>query len=60
MISFAKPADHRRSWSDEDDLELRTRCGGGELLRDIARAMGRTQEACRSRANKLGIPCRSS
>jgi hypothetical protein len=60
VISFAKPADHRRPWTPADDEELRSRCDAGELLRDIARALGRTQEACRSRANKLTIPCRSS
>ena len=60
MISFAKPADHRRPWLKTDDEDLRARCAQGEFLRDVARAMGRTQEACRSRANKLGIPCKSS
>ena len=55
-----KPSGHRSSWTPHDDDELRRRCEAGEFLRDIARAMGRTQEACRSRANKLVIPCRSS
>jgi hypothetical protein len=59
-MDFAKPIGHRRPWTPEDETELRRRCDAGELLRDIARVMNRTQEACRSRANQLGIPCRSS
>ena len=57
---FKKPNGHRRPWSPDEDDELRRRCAAGETLPEIARAFGRTQEACRTRANKLGIACRSS
>jgi len=55
-----RPTRHRVAWTEIDDAELRQRCDRGEVLRDIALALDRTQEACRTRANKLGIPCRSS
>jgi len=55
---FTKPECHRRLWTPEEDNEIRRRCAAGDTLRDVARALGRTQEGCRSRANKLGIPCR--
>ncbi|MDB5684110.1 MAG: hypothetical protein JWM38_2040 [Sphingomonas bacterium] len=60
MIMHQSLGSHRRPWSEEDDAELRRRCEAGEFLIDIARAVGRTQEACRSRANTLGVACRSS
>ena len=34
--------------------------GDGEYLRDMSRAMGRTQEACRSRANILKLAVKSA
>lgn len=55
-----RPPGHRQPWDDGADAELRRRVDAGELLRDIAQAMGRTQEACRSRANILKLPVRSS
>ena len=55
---FTKPECHRRLWTPEEDNEIRRRCAAGDTLRDVASALGRTQEGCRSRANKLGIPCR--
>ncbi len=54
------PSGHRARWDEAADAELARRAGAGELLRDIARGMGRTQEACRSRANILKLAVRSS
>ncbi len=51
---------HRRPWTPAEDEELKQRCQAGEFLPDIARALGRTQEGCRSRANVLGVSCQSS
>ncbi|MBV8924297.1 MAG: Myb-like DNA-binding domain-containing protein [Bradyrhizobium sp.] len=59
-MMFKKPVGHRQPWTAEEDEDLRRRCAAGETLREIAQALGRTQEGCRSRANKLGVPCRSS
>ena len=47
-------------WTPESDAELVERCDRGELLPQMARAMGRTQEAVRTRANYLKIPVRST
>ena len=54
------PSGHRARWDEAADAELARRVGDGELLREIARGMGRTQEACRSRANILKLSVRSS
>ena len=54
------PQGHRRRWEEADDADLARRIGDGEFLGDIARAMGRTQEACRSRANILKLAVRSA
>ena len=59
MLSM-HPSGHRARWDEAADAELARRVGAGELLRDIARGMGRTQEACRSRANILKLSVRSS
>jgi hypothetical protein len=47
-------------WSASDEATLSDLIAGGAFLPEIARALGRTQEAVRCRANKLGIPVRSS
>lgn len=59
MSSFARPQ-HRSRWTPEEDAELRRRCEAGEYLIDIAKAFGRSQESVRTRANVLGVPCRSA
>lgn len=59
MLKEAKPNNGRR-WDDEADAELTQRVAAGEFLPGMAKAMGRTQEALRSRANILGLPVRSS
>jgi hypothetical protein len=51
---------HRQPWDEAADAELSQRIAAGELLREIAFALGRTQEAVRSRANVLKLPVRSS
>ncbi|SFR83134.1 hypothetical protein [Sphingomonas jatrophae] len=51
---------HGKPWDEAADAELRSRVEAGELLPAIAKAMGRTQEAVRSRANIMHVPVRSS
>ena len=51
---------HGQPWTIDSDGELRQRCEAGEFLPAIAKAMGRSQEACRTRANIIGVSCRSS
>jgi hypothetical protein len=49
---------HRAAWDAAAENELRQRVEAGEFLPGIARSMGRSQEAIRTRANLLGIPVR--
>jgi hypothetical protein len=49
----------RRRWTDVEDQELRSRIEAGELLPAIARALDRTQMACSTRAEGLGLRTRS-
>lgn len=49
---------HRAAWDATAEDDLRHRVAAGEFLPGIARAMGRSQEAIRTRANLLGIPVR--
>ena len=51
---------HGRRWDAQADADLRERVAQGQFLPEIARAMGRTQEAVRSRANLLKVRVRSS
>lgn len=51
---------HGSRWTPEEDAELRRRCEAGDYLNDIAKAFGRSQESVRTRANVLGIACRSA
>lgn len=51
---------HGARWDEAADAELRARFAAGELLPDVARAMNRSQEAVRTRANVLHIPVRST
>ena len=60
MMIDGHPPGHRRRWEEADDAELRRRIGDGQFLRDIAQGMGRTQEACRSRANILKLAVKSA
>jgi hypothetical protein len=45
----------RGPWTDEDHANLRLRVSSGENVPQIAKAMGRTQEATRNRMQKLGL-----
>ncbi len=49
---------HRETWDAASENELRQRVTAGEFLPAIARSMGRSQEAIRTRANLLGVPVR--
>jgi hypothetical protein len=51
-------ARHRAAWDAATENELRQRVEAGEFTPSIARAMGRSQEAIRTRANLLGISVR--
>ena len=44
-----------KRWSDEDVADLRVRVASGETVRNIARAIGRSQEATRARMQSLGL-----
>lgn len=50
---------HRSAWTADEDAQLIHRCAGGEFLEDIAKVFGRSSESVRTRANILGVPCRS-
>lgn len=56
---LAKRKNHGGRWTEEEDLALRRRCDAGDFLEDIAKDLGRTGESVRTRANLLGVPCRS-
>ena len=60
MIGFEKRTRHGARWDDAADEELRRRFADGELLPQVAKAMNRSQEAVRTRANVLHIPVRST
>lgn len=60
MIFMQKRTRHGARWDDAADEELRRRFADGELLPQVARAMNRSQEAVRTRANVLHIPVRST
>lgn len=60
MIHMFKRARHGARWDEAADAELRQRFAEGQLLPEVARAMNRSQEAVRTRANVLHIPVRSS
>lgn len=60
MIEFGKRARHGAKWDEAADDELRRRFSEGQLLPEVARAMNRSQEAVRTRANVLHIPVRST
>jgi hypothetical protein len=60
MFDMEKRARHGARWDEEADAELRRRFGDGQLLPEVARAMNRSQEAVRTRANVLHVPVRST
>ena len=55
-LEAAVPADPpRRPWSDTDDAKLRHYYPRGVLLRDLAKSLGRSENAVRYRATHLGL-----
>lgn len=60
MFCMEKRAHHGARWDEAADNELRMRFAQGQLLPEVARAMNRSQEAVRTRANVLQVPVRSS
>jgi hypothetical protein len=60
MNFYEKRTRHGARWDEAADEELRRRFANGELLPDVARAMNRSQEAVRTRANVLHVPVRST
>jgi hypothetical protein len=60
MHRLLKRTHHGARWDAIADEELRRRFAEGELLPEVARAMNRSQEAVRTRANVLHIPVRST
>lgn len=53
-------AHHGQSWSAADDEAVRRMFADGAYLIDVARRLGRSQEAVRTRANILHVPVRSA
>ena len=51
---------HNTRWTEETDGQLRQLVANGALLPAIAKTLGRTQEACRTRANILKLPVRTT
>lgn len=60
MMATNGRVSHGRPWDEEADATLRRLVQDGALLPEIARTLGRTQEAVRSRANIMKLPVRSS
>ena len=60
MFGMEKRARHGARWDEAADDELRRRFAEGQLLPEVARAMNRSQEAVRTRANVLHVPVRST
>ena len=53
-------AHHGQSWSAVEDETVRCLFADGAYLIDVARRLGRSQEAVRTRANILHVPVRSA
>lgn len=51
---------HRQRWTAEDDATLVRLFEAGAYTQDVARALGRSQEAVRTRAETLGVSVRSA
>lgn len=51
---------HRQRWTAEDDALLMRMFAAGAYTQDVARTLGRSQEAVRTRAEALGISVRSA
>ncbi|HEV2568982.1 hypothetical protein [Sphingomonas sp.] len=55
-----KRVHHRGLWTPAEDETLRRMLAGGSWLHEIADALGRSQEAVRTRANILHLPVKSA
>jgi predicted transcriptional regulator len=55
MPNLADQPNYRVPWSETDLAELAAAIRRGDTIRDIARAMGRSQEAVRNRATSAGL-----
>lgn len=51
---------HRHRWTPEEDAELIRLFADGAYTQTVARQLGRSQEAVRTRAESLGISVRSA
>jgi hypothetical protein len=47
---------HRQPWRSDEVGKLRTLAGKGKGLKEIAKALNRTEESTRERARADGIP----
>ena len=47
---------HRQPWTSEEVGKLKTLAGKGKGLKEIAKALNRTEESTRDRARADGIP----
>lgn len=51
---------HRGLWTPAEDAILTRMFKGGAYMQDVAKILGRSQEAVRTRANILGVAVRSA
>ena len=49
-----------RVWTPEDETRLQLLVASGLFVRDVARALNRSQQAVQARANRLGLTLRSA
>jgi hypothetical protein len=57
---IADLAGRARSWTDQEEEQLRRLLLDGEYIQVIARKLGRSQAAVAARAGKLRLPVRSA
>ncbi len=50
-----KFARHRQPWKPDELQKLQSLAGKGKGLKEIAKALGRTEESTRDKAKELGI-----
>jgi hypothetical protein len=50
-----KVARHRQPWKPDELQKLQSLAGKGKGLKEIARALNRTEESARDKARELGI-----
>ena len=55
MPNLADKPNYRAAWSQEDLAQLAVMLVGGHSIPEIARVMGRSQEAVRNRATVAGL-----